>query len=123
MKFLLHPWRADNFFYSYVVGPGFLLALIHPWRADDFFFSYVAGPGFLLALLSQGQVFCWPYCRRARFFAGPTASGQGFLLPLLSFMSWNPGYQTGGGQYIHGRLMISFIFMYWTPSEYRGFST
>ena len=42
----------------------------------------VAGPGFLLALLLQGQVFCWPYCPRARFFAGPTASGPGFLLAL-----------------------------------------
>ena len=29
-------------------------------RADNLFFSYVVGPGFLLALLLQGQVFCWP---------------------------------------------------------------
>ena len=68
---------------------------------------YVVGPGFLLALLTQGQVFCWPnchrarffagpntpmeswqfhysyVCRRARFFVGPTVAGPGFLLALL----------------------------------------
>ena len=59
LALVIHPWRADNYFYSYVAGLGFLLALIHPWRADDFFYSYVAGPGFLLALMLQGQVFCW----------------------------------------------------------------
>ena len=45
LALVIHPWRADNYFYSYVAGLGFLLALIHPWRADDFFYSYVAGPG------------------------------------------------------------------------------
>ena len=69
--------RARFFAGPTVAGPGFLLALIHPWRADNFFYSYVAGPCFLLALLSQGQFFCWPYCLRARFFAGPTVAGPG----------------------------------------------
>ena len=76
--------RARFFAGPTASGPGFLLALIHPWRADNFIIlMYVAGPGFLLALLSQGQVFCWPYCCRARFFAGPTVPGPGFSLALL----------------------------------------
>ena len=73
-------WLRARFFAGpTVAGPGFLLALIHPWRADNFIIlMYVVGPGFLLALLTQAQVFCWPNCHRARFFAGPNTQWKPF---------------------------------------------
>ena len=46
-----------------------------------FYFSFILTISFILML--QGQVFCWPYCLRARFFACPTVAGPGFLLALL----------------------------------------